>query len=65
MAFIHSINGVPAKLRIAEDIPPAQLLFGEDIPVNRQERIWLLCIAALCSALLVGALAAYAWGHLA
>lgn len=62
MAFIHSINGVPAKVRIAEDVPLEHLLFGEEIPMNRHERIWLLCTAALSSVLLAAAGATYAWG---
>lgn len=65
MAFIHSINGVPAKVRIADDIPPEHLLFGEEIPMTRQERLWCWCTAALSSALIGGAVAAYAWGHMA
>lgn len=65
MAFIHSINGVPAKVRIAEDVAPEHLLFGEEIPMSRQERLWCWCTASLSSVLLAAAVAAYAWGHMA
>lgn len=51
-----------AKVRIAEEVPPEHLLFGEEIPMNRHERIWVLCTAVLSSVLLAAAGATYAWG---
>lgn len=67
MAFIHSINGVPAKVRIADEVMPEQLLLGEEIPMTRQERLWCWFTTVLSSVLIGGAVVAlaYAWGHLA